>query len=66
MGRRLETLHAGSLIKGDSGMEPMRLRQVTGTSPEGGNAGDNARWPGMEMTEWSGASENKCSVVQGV
>lgn len=36
-------LHAGSFIKGDPGTQPMRLRQVTETPPEGRKAGDGAR-----------------------
>lgn len=29
--------------------EPVRLTQVTDTSPGGGKAGEGARWPGMEL-----------------
>lgn len=55
MGRRLETSTCG--VKGDPGMEPMRRREATGTSPEGRNAGEDGRWPGMEMGEVRGLRE---------
>lgn len=38
-------------------MEPGRLRQATGISPEGRGAGEGARWPGMGMGEVRGLRE---------
>lgn len=44
-------------MQGDPGMEPMRQREATGTSPEGRNSGEDARWPVMDMGKVKGLRE---------